>query len=228
MRFKATSTIFLIMLLVAAVDGQTRSTTTKPHDFAKWEKAITAYEAKDRENPPKPGGIVFIGSSTILRWKTLAEDFPNHNVINRGFGGSEVIDSTDFADRIVIPYKPKMVFLRAGGNDIHAGKSAEQVFNDVKEFVTKVRGALPETEVVFISLSPAPSRWEERDENKKLNRLVEEYAKQTPGVKYIETYDMTVTPDGQPREELFVQDRLHFNAEGNKLLAERVRPYLPK
>jgi lysophospholipase L1-like esterase len=38
---------------------------------------------------------------------------------------------------------------------------------------------------------------------------------------------MTLTPDGQAREELFVADKLHFNAEGYKLLAERLRPALP-
>src|SRR6266542_6601494 len=156
MRPRLTCTALLVVLIASAVNGQTHPATTKPDDFARWEKAIAAYEAKDRENPPKPGGMVFIGSSTILRWKTLAEDFPNHNVFNRGFGGSEVINSVHFADRIVIPYKPKMVFLRAGGNDIHAGKSAGQVFSDFKEFVAKLRGALPQTEVVFIGLSPAP------------------------------------------------------------------------
>src|SRR5258708_1728329 len=65
-----------------------------PHDFARWEKEIAAYEAADRENPPPKGGILFIGSSTIRLWKTLAQDFPEYKVINRGFGGSEIADST--------------------------------------------------------------------------------------------------------------------------------------
>src|SRR5687767_6268870 len=63
------------------------------HNFARWEKEIAAYEAADRKNPPKKGGVLFIGSSTIRLWKTLAEDFPSVNVINRGFGGSEIVDS---------------------------------------------------------------------------------------------------------------------------------------
>jgi lysophospholipase L1-like esterase len=76
-------------------------------------------------------------------------------------------------------------------------------------------------------MSPAPARWAERDLNKALNTLIEKYSRETPGLKYVECYDMTLTPDGQPREELFVGDRLHFNADGYKLLAERVRPFLP-
>jgi lysophospholipase L1-like esterase len=194
----------------------------------RFEKSIAAYEAADRINPPPKGAILFTGSSTIGGWKTLASDFPDHQVINRGFGGSTIAEATHFADRIVIPYAPKMVLIRSGTNDIHAGKSADEVFEDFKAFVAKVHAKLPETDIVFIGLAPAPSRWSERDENRRLNEMVRKYAQGDNGVSYIDTYDTTVTPDGQPREELFVKDRLHFNAEGYKLLAERVRPHLPQ
>ena len=66
------------------------------------------------------------------------------------------------------------------------------------------------------------------DKEKQLNNLVKEYTAGKPHVKYIETYDMVLGADGQPRPELFVEDKLHFNAEGNRLLAERVRPHLPQ
>src|SRR5579872_1177628 len=71
----------------------------KPHDYDHWEKEIAAYEAADRANPPARGGILFIGSSTIRMWNSLAQDFPGRNVINRGFGGSELADSTHFIPR---------------------------------------------------------------------------------------------------------------------------------
>ena len=87
------------------------------HNFARWEKEIAAYERADQTNPPPKGAIVFTGSSTIARWKTLAQDVPSAPVINRGFGGSEIVDATHFADRIVFPPAPRMVCLRAGGND---------------------------------------------------------------------------------------------------------------
>jgi len=117
-------------------------------------------------NPPLKGAHLFIGSSTIRFWKTLAEDFPDHRVINRGFGGSEIVDSTHFADRIIFPYQPAKVFLRAGGNDLWAGKSVQQVFDDFKEFVSKIQAKLPETEIVFISLSPSIARWRQADKRK--------------------------------------------------------------
>lgn len=206
----------------------TRPATPSKHNFAKWEKAISAFEQADRQHPPEKGGVLFIGSSTIVLWTTLAKDFPDHRVINRGFGGSEIEDSTHFADRIVFPYEPQAIFLRAGGNDIHAGKSAERVFADYRAFVEKVHTRLPKTRIVFISLSPAPIRWDERATNKELNQLVKSFLKDKPYLGYVETYDMTITPDGKAREELFRADRLHFNADGYKLLVDRVRPALSK
>ena len=195
-------------------------------DYSKWEKEVAAYEAADRRSPPPRGGALFIGSSTIRLWKTLAEDFPGHKVINRGFGGSEIVDATHFADRLIFPHEPKQVFLRAGGNDIHTGRLPREVAADFAEFVRVVHARLPNAEVLYIAVSPAPARWGETDKYRELNRLIREMALDMPRVGYVETYDISLTPDGHARPELFINDRLHFNAEGYKLLAERVRPFL--
>jgi lysophospholipase L1-like esterase len=196
------------------------------HDFGKWERDIAAYEQIDRTNPPSKGALLFIGSSTIRRWTSLAQDFPQHKVINRGFGGSEIADATHFADRIIFPHSPRMVLLRAGGNDINAGKSPEQVFSDFKEFVATVQAKLPEADIVFISLCPSVARWKQADKEKALNSMVQQFARQAPRVKYLETYDISLGPNGEPRPELFVADKLHFNADGYQLLAARVRSWL--
>jgi hypothetical protein len=198
------------------------------HNFARWEKDIAAFEKADMTNPPPKGAILFVGSSTIVRWKTLAEDFPDHKIINRGFGGNEICDSTHFADRMIFPYEPKAIFLRAGGNDINGGKTPEQVFADFKEFVAKVHEKLPKTRIVFIGLSPSVARWKNAEKEKALNTMIEEFTKQNPLLAYIDTYAMTLGADGRPRPELFVADKLHFSAEGYKLLIDRVRPFLPK
>lgn len=200
---------------------------TAPHNFARWEKEIAAYEAADRANPPPKGGVLFIGSSTIRLWKTLAQDFPDHKVINRGFGGSEIADSTHFADRIIFPYEPKQIFLRAGGNDVHAGRLPEEVANDFADFVRKVHDRLPKTEIVYIFVNPAPARWGENDKYRALNEMIRKMALHMPRVCCVDAYDISLTPDGRARPELFVADKLHFNGDGYKVLADRVRPYLP-
>jgi lysophospholipase L1-like esterase len=198
------------------------------HDFARWEKEISAYERVDATNAPPKGCIVFIGSSTIARWKTLTEDFSDWPVVNRGFGGSEVVDSTHFAPRVLFPYQPGLIFFRAGGNDLAAGKSVAQVFTNFQEFAEAVHAKLPEAKLVYISWSPSRARWSQHEKEKELNQLVADYIQSRPWLYYLETYDLPLGADGHPREELFVADKLHFNAAGYRLLAERVRPVLSK
>ena len=120
-----------------------------------------------------------------------------------------------------------MIFLRAGGNDLWAGKSPEQVFADFKAFDEKVHSKLPDSDIVFISLCPSIARWKQADKEKALNEMVEKYVSGKPHLKYIESYDMPLGADGKPRPELYVEDKLHFSPEGYKLLAEKVRPFLP-
>jgi lysophospholipase L1-like esterase len=213
---------FVFILASAALVAQAA------HDFARWEKDVAAFEAADRVSPPPKNAIVFVGSSTIVRWKTLKDDFPKHQVINRGFGGNEIVDSTHFADRIIVPYQPRLVVLRAGGNDIHNGRTPQQVLADFKDFVRTVHDKLPKTRILYISQPPTVARWDEREKLKELNALVKDYVNTDQRLAYVETYDTTLDANGQARPELFVEDKLHFSPEGYKLLIERVRPYLDK
>ena len=217
----------LLAAVLLAISPQVLSGQNSQHDFGKWEKEIAAFEVTDRTNPPPTNAVLFIGSSTIQLWSTLAADFPGQPVINRGFGVSEIVDSTHFADRILFPYSPKAIFFRAGGNDIAVGRAPEAVFDDFKKFVAAVHARLPATDIFFISWNFTIARWQNRDKETVLNHLVKEYAQRTPHVKYIEASEIALGADGKPRPELFREDGLHFNAAGYKLLAERVRPFLP-
>ena len=197
------------------------------HDFDQWEKEISAFERADRTHPPVKGCILFIGSSTIRLWQSLPQDYPGLPVINRGFGGSELADSTHFADRIIFPYEPSLIFLRAGGNDLAAGKTPERVFADFKDFVAKVRTRLPRTEIVYIAWNPTVARWQQVAKEKEMNRLIEGYVRETPGLKYVDAWSIPLDAAGKPRPEFFRADGLHFNAKGYQELIKRVRPFLP-
>ena len=213
-------------VMVKTIPQQMKSRSSIPHDFAKWEKEIAAYEEADRKSPPPKGGVLFIGSSTIRLWKTMATDFPNHKVINRGFGGSEIADSTHFAERIIFPYEPRQIFLRAGGNDINAGRLPREVAEDFRDFVRKVHVKLPKTEIYYIEVSPAPQRWGQNDKYKSLNARIREMAIDMPRVAVVDAFDMSLNSDGSAVHGFFVPDMLHFNELGYVELAKRVRPYL--
>jgi lysophospholipase L1-like esterase len=195
----------------------------KPERF---ERQILAFEAADRTNPPPQNAILFAGASNIVGWKTLAKDFPGLAVLNRGFGGSHIADCVHYADRIVIPYKPRMVVFRAGGNDIHAGKSPEQVAADFKAFVEKVHAKLPNTRIAYWPMTPSIARLANWPRDKKGNELIRTYIAAGGNLVYIDSAEATLGSDGKPRAELFEPDGLHFSVEAYKLFTRIIRPYL--
>ena len=139
----------VVSAIGAAICGAEKAATASPS--ARFEKEIAAFEAADLKSPPPEGAILFIGDSGIRMWKSLAQDFPDQKVINRGFGGSQMADSVYYADRIVIPYKPRLILIRSAGNDLTAGKTPEQIVADFKAFVEKVRAKLPDTRIVVLT-----------------------------------------------------------------------------
>jgi lysophospholipase L1-like esterase len=191
----------------------------------RWEPTIREFEAQDRLAPPAPGGVVFVGSSSIRLWD-LAKSFPGHRAVNRGFGGSQLADAVRYAERIVIPYAPRVVVLYAGDNDLAAGKNPEQVFDDFKQFVAKVHRALPKARIVYLGVKPSPSRWKLIDKVRATNRLIREFAAKDARLVFVDVETPMLGPDGKPRPELFRPDRLHLNDEGYRLWATLVAPHL--
>ncbi|MDB6121464.1 MAG: lipolytic protein family [Pedosphaera sp.] len=191
-----------------------------------WEKEIQAFEISDKTNPPPQNAILFIGSSSIKRWTTLAADFPNHKVINRGFGGSQISDSVVFVDRIVIPYHPRQIFFYAGSNDINSGKTPEQVLADFKSFVGKVHAQLPETKIAFISIATSPSRWAQVEKVTEANHLIENFCRKEKHLVFIDIFHPMLDLEGKPRPEIFVKDGLHMKPEGYRIWISIITPYL--
>jgi lysophospholipase L1-like esterase len=200
--------VFFSLVLLAAATGLAQP---QPHPF---ENEIRAFEAGDRTNPPPKNAILFIGSSSIRMWKTVAQDFPEYRVINRGFGGSQISNSIHFAERIVIPYEPSVIVFYAGGNDINAGKSAVTVFDDFKTFVSTVRAKLPATRVAYISIAGNPARWAQVERVREANRLIRDYTRTQAGLSFIDVFPHMLGDDGQPKPDIFLDDKLHMNGRG--------------
>jgi lysophospholipase L1-like esterase len=215
---------FVALLLLAC------GTQTVPQkaviDPRQWEPEIAAYEASDRTNPPAPGGVVFTGSSSIRLWQTLQNDFPGVPVLNRGFGGSVLSDVLIFANRIVVPYKPRVVVLYAGDNDLAAGRTPEQVFADFKEYVAIVHRDLPSTRVAFIAIKPSPLRENIMDKGRATNQLIRDYIATDARLTYVDVFTPMLDSSGRPRRELFLEDGLHMNAKGYAIWRDLVAPVI--
>lgn len=190
-----------------------------------WEKEIAAMEAKAEKANHAKGRYLFVGSSSIRMWD-LKKSFPELATINHGFGGSELSDSIQFADRIVIPFQPKVVFLYAGDNDMGNGKSVEVVTADFQGFAKKVHAALPETQIVFLPIKPSPKRWALWPEMKKANLAIQVLTGKEKHLHYLDTVTPMLGSDGKPMAELFLSDGLHMTEKGyalwNKVVADWV------
>lgn len=210
----------LVALLVA-------SASTALAAPEKWTAAIDALVKNDATNPPPTGAVVFVGSSSIVKWTSLATDFPQVKTINRGFGGSELFDSVFYADRVVIPYKPRTVVVYAGDNDLKAGKTPETVAADFKAFRTKVHAALPATKIIFIGIKPSPSRWDIRDKGLKANALIAaDCAADPKRLAFLDTWQPMLGANGEPRPELYVADKLHMTPAGYAVWTPLLAPLL--
>lgn len=192
---------------------------------ADWEQDMQRFESRDALAPPPKGAVVFIGSSSIRFWDTLATDFPGVAVINRGFGGSEIRDSTWYAGRVVVPYQPRQVVLYAGDNDLASGRSPTQLQEDFRAFVHRVRRELPDARIAYIAIKPSPARAHLLDAQRHANALIQSDARRLR-VDYIDVFTPMLDASGQPRAELFVEDRLHMNRAGYALWREVVAPHV--
>jgi len=193
---------------------------------APFEKEIKAFETADQQKAPPKNAVLFIGSSSIRMWKTLDSDFPGTAVINRGFGGSKIADSTRYVDRIVTPYHPRMIVMYAGDNDIGGGRTPQQVVEDFQAFVAKVREKMPDVPICYISIKPSLKRWKLVDQIKAANALIEKFTRSEKNLDYIDVFTPMLGSDGKPRPELFRPDGLHMVAKGYELWVSIIAPRL--
>jgi lysophospholipase L1-like esterase len=193
-----------------------------------WEPSIRRFEAEDRKQPPQPGVIVFVGSSSFTLWDNLEEDMAPLPVLNRGFGGARIRDVVQYAGRIVLPYHPRAVVLYAGTNDIAWPRpsTAQRVFKGYLAFVKLVHQALPGTPIYFVSISPAPSRWKYWPIVQEANHLIEVHTQKDPQLHFIDLTGAILRPDGKPDASLFRSDRLHPNKKGYSKWTAVIKPIL--
>jgi len=216
-------------LAVAAIVGlaATSAHHAQAQTAEKWDPAIAKFEAQDRLAPPPKDGVVFIGASSIVRWN-LPEYFPElgAEAINRGFGGSESVDSVRYVNRIVIPYDPRVVVYYAGDNDVERNVPASEIAHQFALFEQKVHDALPETKVIFISIKPSIRRWKWIDTIRTANAVVKAYCLKTPHTQFVDIEQQMLGADGKPNPELLVPDGLHMTPAGYRIWTDALRPLL--
>jgi len=202
-----------------------RSATPAVAFTNRFANEIAAFDRADALQPPPSDPVVFTGSSTIRRWLTLTNDFRGLPVLNRGFGGSTMTDLLERFDRVIGVYRPRAVVLYCGENDVALGRDPVETANDYIELLRRCRAVRPDMKILVLLMKPSPKRWHLWPQMMAANRRIEQICAEA-GVTALDLAPAMLGPDGQPRPELFVEDRLHLSADGYRILAERIRDWL--
>lgn len=203
---------FVIAAVVCFEVGALTAQAPNP-DPVRFEKDIAAFESEDHVAPPSHDAMLFVGSSSIRYWDVAAA-FPGIATIKRGFGGSHVSDNIYFADRIVVRYQPRLIVFYAGDADVAGNKTADQIAQDYKAFISLIHGKLPATPMVIIGIKPSPAHWSRMDTIRRANVMVRQLAASDRLVAYVDVEAPLLGTDGKPRAEFYADNGLNLNERG--------------
>jgi lysophospholipase L1-like esterase len=186
--------------------------------IARWQGSLDDFAAADRQQAPTTGGVVFVGSSSIRLWDKLETQFGEPvKIVKRGFGGSRLSDCATLAQRLVIPYEPRLVVVYAGDNDLAEGATPQEVLASFASFVEGVRAKLPATRIAYVSIKPSPARLGLMPKIRETNQLLAAFTAGHDNLDYIDIFTPMLDANGQPRRALFRADALHLNDDGYAL-----------
>lgn len=217
-----TMTRIVYLLLIICTTATTRA--QQPHFY----NDIQRFKQADSAHFPPKKAILFIGSSSFTFWKDVQEYFPQHTIINRGFGGSALPDLIRYVNDIVFPYDPRQVVIYCGENDLAASDtvSAATVAQRFITLFTMIRNRYPKIPVLYVSMKPSPSREHLIPKMTEGNRRIQEFLKRKKRTVFIDVYHLMLDAGGKPRKELFIHDMLHMNKSGYAIWQKALAPHL--
>lgn len=219
--------ILRVILALVILFNTAFAQTDKP---AYWDD-IQAFKKKDSASFPGTGKILFVGSSSFTKWTDVQEYFPSFPIINRGFGGSTLLDVIRYEKEIIFPYNPKQIVIYCGENDIanDSTVTGKMVFKRFKKLYRNIHRYIGYVPLLYISMKPSPSRWHLREKMMEGNRLIQNFLeRQSRHVQFISVWDAMLGPDGKPKDEIFIEDKLHMNSKGYLIWQRLIEPYLLK
>jgi lysophospholipase L1-like esterase len=190
----------------------------------RFEQEVTSLENRRVAFSQSP--IIFYGSSSIRRWKTLSQDFVGYPVVNCGFGGSRLTDCLRYVSRLVLRLKPAAVVLYAGDNDLAQGARPDQAFASFRDLYAALRRYSEKMPIAYISVKPCPARIRYIENIIRFNQMVQAFLQTQPATQYIDIYTAMLGPDHKPKPALFVQDQIHLSDLGYQVLRRDVSSFL--
>ena len=219
-KMKTSAKITLLILFLNSLSGQNNP------DPVRFTKAIDDFRKEDIAGKRISNLTLFTGSSSIRMWASLKEDFPELNVLNRGFGGSHLSDLLHYFDIVVARHKPETIVIYCGENDLWSGKSPERVYGDFRKLAERIHGILPKTKIHYLACKPSPKRFEKWQIYQACNKLIKDHCAKDRRLNFIDVSQVMLGDGGQPFPEIWKKDKLHMNAAGYKLWTKLLSPIL--
>ena len=213
--------VWLYVILVFSDQDQLFS-----QDPLRFNAEINHLDSMSYDFDPDKNIYLFTGSSSIRKWDSLSVYFSDYQIINNGFGGSQMSDLLYYVDILILKYEPNKVFIYEGDNDLAEEKEINEIMVTAKKLVKKLRKGLSEIEIVFISAKPSLARWELKHQYLALNSALRDYCNTKSYLTYADVWDVMLNQTGDPNPDLFVKDGLHLNEKGYDLWARSLGRYL--
>lgn len=217
-----------LIILVLALAILNLSGTAQQLQQVRFADQIEVFLKNDQTNPPPQNAILFVGSSIFRRWGKLTEQMAPLPVFNRAFGGSRTAEVLHYMDKIVLPYKPKIIAYYCGSNDINAKVTPQQIADNFQQFVTRVHQELPNTKIFFVSINRAPEKMDKWAQVDEANKLVQAFCATNQRLGYIDVNPALFDKEGKPRLELYLPDKLHFQEPAYVEFTAIIKPILTK
>ena len=182
-------------------------------DPLRYQHQINAFVERDDNANISTNDVVFVGSSSIRRWQ-LGKSFPHISALNRGFGGSQLSDVDFFLEETVLRYKPRIVVIYAGENDIAASKSSDIVLEDFQVIVERILSNKENVKIIFIALKPSPAREKLWNKMQTTNKMIQNYTKQHRNLYFVDIASRMLSDSGELRPEFYASDGLHLSQSG--------------
>lgn len=195
-------------------------------DSNRFKNEVDELFNKEHNFSPNKKLVVFTGSSSVKMWKDVQSCFPEYNIINNGFGGSQFSDLIWFYNQLVIKQTPEILFIYEGDNDIASDKKPTQIMKEVKVLVKRIQNDLPQTKVVMISPKPSIARKGLKKEYIKLNKKLEKFCTKTDNLEFADVWSAMLDENGNVFEDIFIEDGLHMNKKGYDLWAKVIGEFL--
>ncbi|MFK5974814.1 MAG: GDSL-type esterase/lipase family protein [Flavobacteriaceae bacterium] len=211
--------VFLLSFLFSII-------TANAQDSSRFKDEIDGIQRKyDTLWDASKKTVVFTGSSSIRVWKDLEKRFPNHHIINSGFGGSQASDLLAFSNELILNFKPTKVFIYEGDNDISSGKTSKKIISTTKKLIEQIKGNNPKTKIILIAAKPSIARWNLKGKYKRLNRKFNRLSKKDTMLDFADVWKPMLNKR-KVKQDIFVEDGLHMNAKGYEIWYGVLKPFM--